>query len=76
MNKQDYILFISKFQNDMVNFNGDEEVLLDYMSILDPNDDSYVYDDIEILKILRDELISFAKRNKKKLLEGGVKFNF
>ena len=40
MKKQDYILAISQFQNDMANFSGDEEVLFDYMSILDPNDDS------------------------------------
>lgn len=76
MNKQDYILFISKFQNDMVNFSGDEEVLFDYMSILDPNDDSYIYDDIEVLKMIWDDLMSFLKRNKKELLEGGVKFKF
>lgn len=42
MKKQDYILAISQFQDDMANFSGDEEVLFDYMSILDPNDDSYL----------------------------------
>lgn len=76
MKKQDYILAISQFQNDMANFSGDEEVLLDCMSILDPNDDSYIYDDIEVLKMIWDDLISFLKRNKKELLEGGVKFKF
>lgn len=76
MKKQDYILCISQFQNDMANFSGDEEVLFDYMSILDPNDDSYIYDDIEVLKTIWDDLMSFLKRNKKELLEGGVKFKF
>lgn len=76
MKKQDYILAISQFQNDMVNFNGDEEVLFDYMNILDPNDDSYIYDDIEVLKTIWDDLMSFLKQNKKELLEGGVKFKF
>lgn len=76
MKKQDYILAISQFQDDMANFSGDEEVLFDYMSILDPNDDSYIYDDIEVLKMLWDDLMSFLKRNKKELLEGGVKFKF
>jgi hypothetical protein len=76
MKKQDYILAISQFQNDMANFSGDEEVLLDYMSILDPNDDSYIYDDIEVLKMICDDFISFLKRNKKELLEGGVEFKF
>lgn len=76
MKKQDYILAISQFQDDMANFSGDEEVLFDYMSILDPNDDSYVYDDSEVLKTIWDDLMSFLKRNKKELLEGGVKFKF
>lgn len=76
MKKQDYILAISQFQDDMVNFSGDEEVLFDYMSILDPNDDSYIYDDIEVLKMIWDDLMRFLKRNKKELLEGGVKFKF
>lgn len=76
MKKQDYISCISKFQNDMVNFSGDEEVLFDYMSILDPNDDSYIYDDIEVLKKIWDDLMSFSNRNKKELLEGGIKFKF
>ena len=76
MKKQDYILAISQFQDDMTNFSGDEEVLFDYMSILDPNDDSYIYDDIEVLKTIWDDLMSFLKRNKKELLEGGVKFKF
>lgn len=76
MKKQDYISCISQFQDDMVNFSGDEDVFVDYMSILDPNDDSYIYDDIEVLKTIWDDLMSFAKRNKKELLEGGVKFNF
>lgn len=76
MKKQDYILAISQFQDDMANFSGDEEVLFDYMSILDPNDDSYIYDDIEVLKMIWNDLISFLKRNKKELLEGGVKFKF
>lgn len=76
MKKQDYILAISQFQNDMANFIGDEEVLFDYMSILDLNDDSYVYDGSEVLKTIWDDLMSFLKRNKKELLEGGVKFKF
>lgn len=76
MKKQDYISCISQFQDDMVNFSGDEEVFFEYMSILDPNDDSYIYDDIEVLKMIWDDLMSFSKRNKKKLLEGGVKFKF
>ncbi len=76
MKKQDYILAISQFQDDMANFSGDEEVLFDYMSILDPNDDSYIYDDIEVLKTIWDDLMRFLKRNKKELLEGGVKFKF
>lgn len=76
MKKQDYILAISQFQDGMANFSGDEEVLFDYMSILDPNDDSYIYDDIEVLKMIWDDLMSFLKRNKKELLEGGVKFKF
>lgn len=74
MKKQDYIFRISQFQDDMVNFSGDEEVFFEYMSILDPNDDSYIYDDIEVLKMIWDDLMSFSKRNKKELLEGGVKF--
>ena len=76
MKKQDYISCISQFQDDMVNFSGDEEVFFEYMGILDPNDDSYIYDDIEILKMIWDDLMSFSKRNKKELLEGGVKFKF
>lgn len=76
MKKQDYILAISQFQDDMVNFSGDEDVFVDYMSILDPNDDSYIYDDIDVLKTIWDDLMSFLKRNKKELLEGGVKFKF
>lgn len=76
MKKQDYIFRISQFQDDMVNFSGDEDVFVDYMSILDPNDDSYIYDDIEVLKKIWDDLMSFSKRNKKELLEGGVKFKF
>lgn len=76
MKKQYYILAISQFQDDMANFSGDEEVLFDYMSILDPNDDSYIYDDIEVLKTIWDDLMRFLKRNKKELLEGGVKFKF
>lgn len=76
MKKQDYISCISQFQDDMVNFSGDEEVFFEYMSILDPNDDSYIYDDIEVLKMIWDDLMSFSKRNKKELLEGGVKFKF
>lgn len=76
MKKQDYIFRISQFQDDMVNFSGDEEVFFEYMSILDPNDDSYIYDDIEVLKMIWDDLMSFAKRNEKELLEGGVKFKF
>lgn len=60
----------------MVNFSGDEDVFVDYMSILDPNDDSYIYDDIEVLKMIWDDLMSFSKRNEKELLEGGVKFKF
>lgn len=75
MKKQDYIFRISQFQDDMVNFSGDEEVFFEYMSILDPNDDSYIYDDIEVLKMIWGDLMSFSKRNKKELLEGGVKFN-
>lgn len=76
MKKQDYISCISQFQDDMVNFSGDEEVFFEYMSILDPNDDSYIYDDIEVLKMIWGDLMSFSKRNKKELLEGGVKFKF
>lgn len=76
MKKQDYIFAISQFQNAMANFSGDEEVLFDYMSILDPNDDSYICDNIEVLKMIWDDLMSFLKRNKKELLEGGVKFKF
>lgn len=76
MKKQDYIFRISQFQDDMVNFSGDEDVFVDYMSILDPNDDSYIYDDIEVLKTIWDDLMNFAKRNEKELLEGGVKFKF
>lgn len=76
MKKQDYIFRISQFQDDMVNFSGDEDVFVDYMSILDLNDDSYIYDDIEVLKTIWNDLMSFAKRNEKELLEGGVKFNF
>lgn len=60
----------------MANFSGDEDVFVDYMSILDPNDDSYIYDDVEALKMIWDDLMSFVKRNKKELLEGGVKFKF
>nr|DAQ48461.1 MAG TPA: hypothetical protein [Caudoviricetes sp.] len=76
MKKQDYIFRISQFQDDMVNFSGDEDVFVDYMSILDPNDDSYIYDDIDVLKTIWDDLMSFAKRNEKELLEGDVKFKF
>lgn len=76
MKKQDYISCISQFQDDMVNFSGDKEVFSEYMSILEPSDDPYVYDDIEVLKMIWDDLMSFSKRNKKELLEGGVKFKF